>query len=112
MAEDNEDEDAIQALAKERTALARERTVLAHIRTGFASFLFGTALVGLFPGTLAYYAGLLFILAGLLFLGTSGLSYLLSRKRMRHILAVERVARRRLDPWTNVRRGKKDEEEG
>lgn len=72
-------------LAEERNRLARERTVLAHIRTGFAAFIFGTALIGLFSG-LPRLAGWFFILVGAVFIGTSGLSYALSRRRTRTLL--------------------------
>lgn len=84
MAED--EERTVQALAEERTRLARERTVLAHIRTGFASFLFGIALLGIFDTRLAFYGGTFFILLGALFLVTSGLSYLLSARRLRRLV--------------------------
>lgn len=91
MADDGEDEltpheRRIQALAEERTYLARERTVLAHLRTGFAAFLFGVALLELFESPLALYTGWFFLGAGILFLLTSGLSYLLSQRRVRRFL--------------------------
>lgn len=86
--EEDTDQDTGQVqirLAEERNRLAQERTVLAHIRTGFAAFLFGTALIGLFSG-LPRLAGWFFIFVGAGFIGTSGLSYALSRRRTRPLL--------------------------
>lgn len=85
-------------LAEERTALAQERTVLAHIRTGFAAFIFGTAIIGLFTG-LPRLAGWFFILIGAAFIGTSGLSYVLSRRRTRRLLQWPGEHLRGVTPW-------------
>lgn len=86
MVEDDAPGDKQLALARERTKLARERTVLAYIRTGFASFLFGAALLGLFSSALSRYVAGFFIVIGVLFLATSGLSFVLSRRRTRRLL--------------------------
>ena len=73
-------------LAEERTRLAQERTILAHIRTGFASFLFGTAIIGLFTSVETEVVGGVFILIGVLFLITGARSYVLSNRRIRHLI--------------------------
>lgn len=86
-------------LAEERTALAQERTVLAHVRTGFAAFIFGTAIIGLFSG-MPRLVGWFFIVVGGAFIGTSGLSYLLSKRRTRKLLRWgERLPQTVPGPW-------------
>jgi len=75
-------------LAEERTKLARERTTLAHIRTGFSSFLFGAALHAVFRSRLSFAVGVVFVVVGFAFVATGGMSYLMSRRRMRQVLEV------------------------
>lgn len=96
-ADDERDLGRLQVrLAEERTALAQERTVLAHVRTGFAAFIFGTAIIGLFTG-IPRLVGWFFIVVGAVFIGTSGLSYALSRRRTRQLL--QWPGRRLPTPW-------------